>query len=141
MAENSTNVSIPRHELKFEASTSSGPGGQHVNRSRTRVTLLFDVQASTVLTADQKRRVRRKLATRIDREGRVRVRCGRHRSQAMNREETIRRLSELIRKALRRERRRVATRPSGAERKRRLKDKRKRADIKRGRKAPGGDDD
>ena len=141
MAENSTNVLIPRHELKFETSTSSGPGGQHVNRSRTRVTLLFDVQASTVLTADQKRRVRRKLATRIDREGRVRVRCGRHRSQAMNREETIRRLSELIRKALRRERRRVATRPSGAQRKRRLKDKRKRADIKRGRKAPGGDDD
>jgi ribosome-associated protein len=141
MAENSTNVSIPRHELKFEVSTSSGPGGQHVNRSRTRVTLLFDVQASTVLTADQKRRVRRKLATRIDREGRVRVRCGRHRSQAMNREETIRRLSELIRKALRRERRRVATRPSGAQRKRRLKDKHKRADIKRGRKAPGGDDD
>ena len=141
MAENSTNVLIPRHELKFEASTSSGPGGQHVNRSRTRVTLLFDVQASTVLTADQKRRVRRKLATRIDREGRVRVRCGRHRSQAMNREETIRRLSELIRKALRRERRRVATRPSGAARKRRMKDKRKRADIKRGRKAPGGDDD
>jgi ribosome-associated protein len=105
------------------------------------VTLLFDVQASTVLTADQKCRVRQKLATRIDREGRVRVRCGRHRSQAMNREETIRRLSELIRKALRRERRRVATRPSGAERKRRLKDKRKRADIKRRRKAPGADDD
>ncbi len=141
MTDSNPNVSIPRHELKFEASTSSGPGGQHVNRSRTRVTLLFDVQASTVLTADQKRRVRQKLATRIDREGRVRVRCGRHRSQAMNREETIRRLSELIRKALRRERRRVATRPSGAERKRRLKDKRKRADIKRRRKAPGADDD
>ena len=141
MTDSNPSVSIPRHELTFEASTSSGPGGQHVNRSRTRVTLLFDVQASTVLTADQKRRVRQKLATRIDREGRVRVRCGRHRSQAMNREETIRRLSELIRKALRRERRRVATRPSGAERKRRLKDKRKRADIKRGRKAPGADDD
>ena len=141
MTDSNPNVSIPRHELTFETSTSSGPGGQHVNRSRTRVTLLFDVQASTVLTADQKCRVRQKLATRIDREGRVRVRCGRHRSQAMNREETIRRLSELIRKALRRERRRVATRPSGAERKRRLKDKRKRADIKRGRKAPGADDD
>ena len=141
MTDSPPTVSIPRHELRFEATTSSGPGGQHVNRSRTRVTLLFDVQASTVLTADQKRRVRVKLATRIDREGRVRVRCGRHRSQAMNREETIRRLGELIRKALRRERRRVATRASGAERKRRLKDKRKRAETKRRRRAPSADDD
>ncbi len=134
-------VTIPRHELRFEASTSSGPGGQHVNRSRTRVTLLFDVRASTTLTAEQKRRVRQKLATRIDREGRVRVRCGRHRSQAMNREETVRRFTELIRKALHRERRRIATRPSKAARKRRLKDKHKRADTKRRRQAPSADDD
>ena len=141
MPQTNPNVSIPRHELRFEATTSSGPGGQHVNRSRTRITLLFDVEASTTLTADQKRRVRAKLATRIDREGRVRVRCGRHRSQAMNREETIRRFAELIRKALRRERRRVSTRPSAAERKRRLKDKRKRADTKRRRRPPSADDD
>ncbi len=69
------------------------------------------------------------------------MRCGRHRSQAMNRDETIRRLAELIRKALRPERRRVATRASKAERKRRLKEKRKRADTKRGRQAPSADDD
>ena len=141
MAEINPTVSIPRHELRFEATTSSGPGGQHVNRSRTRITLLFDVQASTTLTADQKRRVREKLATRIDREGRVRVRCGRHRSQAMNREETIRRLAELIRKALSRARRRVATRPSAAQRKRRLKNKHKRAETKRTRRTPGAQDD
>jgi ribosome-associated protein len=134
-------VSIPRHELRFEATTSSGPGGQHVNRSRTRVTLLFDVQASVTLTPDQKRRVLDKLATRVDREGRVRVRCGRHRSQAMNREETIRRLEELIRRALTPVRRRVATRPSKAARKRRLGDKRKRSDTKRRRRAPSRDDD
>jgi len=141
MTEPNPIVTIPRHELRFEASTSSGPGGQHVNRSRTRVTLLFDVRASTTLTAEQKRRVRQKLATRIDREGRVRVRCGRHRSQAMNREETVRRFTELIRKALHRERRRIATRPSKAARKRRLKEKRKRADTKRRRQAPSADDD
>lgn len=134
-------VSIQRHELRFEASTSSGPGGQHVNRSRTRVTLVFDVGASTSLSPDQKRRVRAKLSTRIDREGRIRVRCGRHRSQAMNREETIRRLAALIRDALRHVRRRVATRPSTPQRKRRMKDKRKRAEIKRGRRAPSADSD
>jgi len=141
MSEPDLHVAIPRHELRFETSTSSGPGGQHVNRSRTRITLLFDIEASTTLSADQKRRVRRKLATRIDSQGRVRVRCGRHRSQAMNREETIRRFGELIRKALMRERRRLATRPSAAERKRRLKDKRKRAELKRRRRPPSGNDD
>jgi len=93
MIEINPTLSIPRHELRFEATTSSGPGGQHVNRSRTRITLLFDVEASTALSPDQKRRVWTKLATRIDRVGRVRVRCGRHRSQAMNREETIRRFA------------------------------------------------
>jgi len=128
MIEINPTLSIPRHELRFEATTSSGPGGQHVNRSRTRITLLFDVEASTALSPDQKRRVWTKLATRIDRVGRVRVRCGRHRSQAMNREETIRRFAALIRDALRYERRR-------------LKDKRKRSEIKRGRRAPSSDDD
>ncbi len=141
MIEINTTVSIPRHELRFEATTSSGPGGQHVNRSRTRVTLLFDVEASTTLSAHQKRRVRTKLATRIDRAGRVRVRCGRHRSQASNRAETIRRFATLIRDALRHVRRRVATRPSAPQRKRRMKDKRKRAETKRRRRAPSSDDD
>jgi ribosome-associated protein len=141
MIEINPTLSIPRHELRFEATTSSGPGGQHVNRSRTRITLLFDVEMSTALSPDQKRRVWTKLATRIDRVGRVRVRCGRHRSQAMNREETIRRFAALIRDALRYERRRVATRPSTPQRKRRLKDKRKRSEIKRRRRAPSADDD
>ena len=141
MIEINPTVSIQRHELRFEASTSSGPGGQHVNRSRTRITLVFDIGASTSLSAAQKRRVRTKLSTRIDREGHVRVRCGRHRSQAMNREETIRRFAALIRDALRHVRRRVATRPSAPQRKRRMKDKRKRAEIKRRRRAPSSDDD
>jgi len=135
------NVSIPDREVRFEASTSSGPGGQHVNRSRTRITLLFDLEASTSLNSGQKRRLRAKLATRIDASGRVRVRCGRHRSQAANREETIRRFAELVRRALQRERRRVATRPSVAARKRRMKDKRKRAESKQRRRRPSADGD
>ncbi len=133
-------VTIPRHELRFEATTASGPGGQHVNRSRTRVTLLFDVDASQALSKTQKRRIRAKLATRIDRDGRLRVRCGRHRSQAMNREEAIRRFEELIRAALRRRRRRVATKPSRAERERRLTAKRRRSETKSARRAPRDDD-
>jgi ribosome-associated protein len=137
----SENVTIPRHELSFEATTASGPGGQHVNRSRTRVTLLFDVEASETLSAAQKRRIKAKLATRVDREGRIRVRCGRHRSQAMNREEVIRRFHELIRGALRRDRRRVATQPSRADRERRMKEKRRRGEVKRTRGRPRADED
>ena len=131
---------IPTNELRFVATTSSGPGGQHVNRSRTRITLLFDVDASPTLTERQKRRIKSKLASRVDREGCLRVRCGRHRSQAMNREEAIRRFNALIRDALRPTRRRIATKPSARQKKRRLDDKRKRSELKRTRRAPNGRD-
>lgn len=141
MTEHVNNLTIPMNELRFEATTASGPGGQHVNRSRTRVTLLFDVDASATLSAPQKRRIKAKLATRVDREGRIRVRCGRHRSQAMNREEAIRRFHALIRGALRRERRRVATKPTRTDRERRMKDKRRRGEIKRARRRPRAGED
>lgn len=133
-------VSIPDHELTFEATTSSGPGGQHVNRSRTRIILLFDLEASSALTDGQKRRIAGRLATRIDREGRIRVRCGRHRSQAANRDECVRRFAALLRDALTVRRKRVATRPSRAAKRRRLDSKRRRSDTKRMRRRPASDD-
>jgi ribosome-associated protein len=135
------NLTIPPNEVRFETSTSSGPGGQHVNRSQTRVTLLFDVNASQALSDHQKRRVLERLSSRVDRVGRVRVRCGRHRSQAANREETMQRFAALLREALRRRESRVATRPSRTERKRRLEQKRRRAGVKRQRRRPAGEDD
>ena len=137
----SPNLVIPQYEVRFETSTSSGPGGQHVNRSQTRVTLLFEVEASTSLSERQKRRILARLSSRVDRGGRLRVRCGRHRSQAANREETLRRFADLLRAALRRQRPRVATQPSAAERKRRIEQKRKRARLKERRRRPGADDD
>ena len=130
MIEISPGLSIPLHELAFEVSTATGPGWQHVNRSRTRVTLVFDLERSTSLTSGQKERIRTRLRTRLDRAGRMRVRCGRHRSQAANREETKRRFAGLIRDALRRRRKRVATGPTAAERRRRLEIKRRRARLK-----------
>ena len=89
-------LSIPANELSFELSTSSGPGGQHVNRTQTRVTLLFHLAASQTLNESQKSRLFEHLAGRIDRQGRVRVRCGRHRSQSRNREETLERFAAIV---------------------------------------------
>jgi ribosome-associated protein len=126
-------LSIPDDELEFTASRSGGPGGQHVNKVSSRMTLRFDVVGSPSLTADQKRRVRRRLATRISREGVLRVVCQAHRSQAANRREAGGRFAELLRGALeRRKPRRKTVVPLGV-RRRRLENKRRRGRLKRDR--------
>jgi ribosome-associated protein len=134
-------LSIPLSAVRFETSTASGPGGQHVNRAQTRVTLVFDLAGASVLDDAQKARIRARLPTRVDRCGRIRVRCGRHRRQSANRDEVIRRFAGLIAQALRRERPRVATKTSAGERRRRVEQKRRRAQIKQQRRRPPKDDD
>jgi ribosome-associated protein len=133
-------VAIPEDELVFTASRSGGPGGQHVNKVSSRVTLRFDLDASPSLTAEQKRRVRRRLATRVSRDGVLRVVCGRHRSQIANRREATERFAELVRQALRRARRRRKTTVPTASKRRRLEAKRRRATLKRSRSSVGADD-
>ena len=130
-------LEIPERDLTVRVSTARGPGGQHVNRSRTRVTLLFDLAGTDALDATQKGRVRRQLAGRLDAEGRVRVTCGRHRSQAMNRDEARARFAGLLVEALTPRRKRRATRPSAAERRRRLTQKKRRSEVKASRRKPG----
>jgi ribosome-associated protein len=126
-------VSVPLAEIELRASRSSGPGGQHANTAETRVEARFDVVASTALTETQKRRV-------VGRAGPVlRAVAQDERSQARNRELAIERLVEKLREALRVERRRVETAPTAASRERRLEAKRRRAQAKRLRRAPGPD--
>ena len=124
-------VSIPEDELVFTASRSGGPGGQHVNKVSSRVTLRFDLDASPSLTESQKHRVRRRLATRVSRDGVLRVVCRRHRSQLANRREATERFAELLRGALQRLRRRRKTTVPAATKRRRLADKRHRGELKR----------
>lgn len=124
---------IPEHELTFTASRSGGPGGQHVNKVATRITVTFDVLATPSLTAEQRARIVDRLGTRIDARGRIRVSCGRHRSQARNREEVVARLSALLARTLAVEAPRVATKVPAASKRKRLGDKRHRSEIKRGR--------
>jgi ribosome-associated protein len=124
-------LSIPRGELRFTASRSSGPGGQHVNKVSSRVTLRFDLWDSPSLTDAQKRRIARKLATRITKEGLLMLHAQRHRSQAANRALLIERFADLLREALRRRRTRRKTRPTEAAVRRRLEQKRLRGRLKR----------
>jgi len=127
------NVSIPMSELRFRFARSSGPGGQHVNRSATQVELLFDVANSPSLNETQRQRVLRKLRSRIDKEGILHLVSQETRSQLRNREEVVERFQELMREALRTPKRRLPTRPTQASQERRLREKRRRSEIKRSR--------
>jgi ribosome-associated protein len=123
-------VSIPRSEVELRFSRSSGPGGQHAQKSDTRVEAVFDVEASSSLSDAQKRRV-------LERAGPVlRAVAQDERSQWRNRELALERLAETLREALKVQRRRRATKPSNAAVKRRLEEKRRRGETKRLRRPP-----
>ena len=125
-------VSIPLAEIELRFSRSSGPGGQHAQKSETRVEAIFDVEASAALTDRQKERVRRKAGSVL------RAIAQDERSQARNRQLAVERVADALREALRVERRRVATKPSKAAVERRLEQKRRRGETKRLRRPPGG---
>ncbi len=123
-------VSIPQAELSFRFSRSSGPGGQHVQKSSTRVELLFDVANSPSLTDAQRARVMGRLAGYIDSIGVLHLTSQSERSQLRNREEAIGRFESLLRQALKRRKRRRPTRPTAASREQRLRKKKQRSRIK-----------
>jgi len=124
-------VAVPIDEIEIQTSRSSGPGGQHAQKSETRVVAVFDVEASSALTAVQKRRVIAKAGPVL------RAAAQDERSQSRNRELAIERLVAQLREALRVERRRVPTTPTAASRERRLEDKRRRSEKKKLRRPPG----
>lgn len=127
-------VRIPRHELEVSFSASGGPGGQHANRSNTRVELRFDVVASSAFGPGQRQRV-------IDRLGaEVRIVADDERSQLRNRALAERRLVDKLQAALHVERPRRPTKPSRASQRRRVDAKQRRGEIKKNRTRPGRDD-
>jgi ribosome-associated protein len=127
-------VVVPDAELQWRFSRSSGPGGQHVNTSDTQVELRFDVAASAVLPQVWKERALERLAGRLVDEGVLVVRASEHRSQWRNREAAAVRLGALLSEAVAPPpRARRSTRPSRGVVERRLTDKKRRADVKRGR--------
>ena len=118
-------VSIPRFEIELRFSRSSGPGGQHAQKSDTRVEATFDVEASAALSDAQKRRVIAKAGPVL------RAVAQDERSQWRNRELATERLVEALREALRVPRKRKPTKPSKAAKERRLEAKKRRGQVKR----------
>ena len=133
-------LAIPGSELQFRFSRSSGPGGQHVNRSETRVELLFDVRTSPSLSDDQRQRLLQRLRTHIDKDGVLHVVSSETRSQSENRLRSVARFQTLLAGALRRRKRRVPTTPSAATRERRLAAKHARSRAKEARRADQSQD-
>jgi len=130
MIEITADISLGQEELTFRASRSSGPGGQNVNKLNTRITVLFDVAGSPSLSAGQKKRIRSKLPTRIDKHGVLRVVSQKHRTQEANRRAATERLQQLLAEALYRRPVRKKTKIPVAANERRLKEKKRRARLK-----------
>jgi ribosome-associated protein len=124
-------VALPPGEILLRTSRSSGPGGQHAQKSETRVEAVFDVEASSALSDAQKKRVLAKAGPVL------RAVAQDERSQLRNKELATERVVEALREALRVPRHRVPTKPSKAAKERRLESKKRRSDTKKLRRAPG----
>jgi len=128
-------ISIDEREIEESFVRASGPGGQNVNKLATAVQLRFDVRASPSLPAEVRVRLERLAGTRLTRDGVLVISAQRHRTQARNREDALERLVGLIRRAAVAPRPRRPTRPTAASRERRIEVKKRRAAVKRLRRA------
>jgi ribosome-associated protein len=123
-------LAIPPEEVELRYSRSSGPGGQHAQKTETRVEAVFDVARSATLSEAQKKRLTARVGPV------VRAIAQDERSQSRNRELALERLAAAIRAGVRVQRKRRPTKPTAAARERRLEGKKKRATVKRLRRPP-----
>lgn len=131
MIEISSGIFISEDELVFKFSRSSGPGGQNINKVNTRVTVLFDVARAKSFSDEQRQRILKRLATRADKDGVIRVVSQRYRTQKANRRAVVERLEELLKEALKKKAVRKKTKVPEAVKRRRLERKRRRSLLKK----------
>jgi ribosome-associated protein len=129
------NLEIPLGELRFKFARSGGKGGQNVNKVETKVELLFDVFDSPTLSDQQRNIILKNLKSQIDSNGLLHIVSQQSRSQWKNREDAIRKFTELIQKALKPRKRRIITKVSSATKQKRLDEKKKRSVVKQLRRA------
>ena len=117
-------------EIRFQTSRSGGKGGQNVNKVETSVEGYFQVDESEILNADQKALIKEKLANRINAEGFLQVRSQTHRTQLANKEEVIEKMNHLITLSLKKQKKRIATKPSKLAKQKRREGKEKQSEKK-----------
>ncbi len=124
-------IIIPEHELEITSSRSGGAGGQHVNKTSTKITLRWNVKNTGALNDDQKQRVLEKLSSQITADGDLIIHSSSTRSQEQNRKMALVRLGQIISKALYVPKKRMATRVSKGAKEARLQEKSHRGAIKK----------
>jgi ribosome-associated protein len=134
-------IIVPESDLVIERTRASGPGGQHVNTTDSRVRLRFDLRGTAVLNQAVKNRIRAAHPSKLTSEGELLVVAAAHRSQHRNIEDARSRLVQIIRAALTPPKKRRPTRPTRASKERRLDSKKRRSAVKKGRGKPPGRDD
>ncbi len=133
-------VAVPLEEIEFRADPSGGPGGQHANKTSTRVELRFAPLSSRAFSPRQRALLAEALAVRLTADGTLRVVSARERSQLQNRRAALARLAELLDRALDRPAPRTATRPTLASKRVRVQTKKRRSSVKENRRRPVAED-
>ena len=123
-------------ELEFQFALSGGPGGQHVNKTETKVILIWDLQKSGVFSVSQKEQLQQRLTSKINSEGILKFNVSKTRSQHQNKKIAILNFEDLVKKALQKKKKRIKTKPSRSAKLKRLQKKKKHSEKKANRQKP-----